>query len=660
MEVDGQEGKERAESRNRVAFEIEDEEFQELIVRGKQSPRRRRRRRSKSDMCTAATRVFCFFALLAFAIFLLVLAGLYWWREHEASVLLDTAVDASLSLATGVTLLEALQDEALSIDEKLSLLPKTNVHNKRMISLYSSSARQRVLDSIKERRRRGTNFTFLASGGSTTAGAGPVLREDLYFAQFAQNYLSTAAVDKHDKSNKSFAINIVDRGHGSRDSFHSALLAESFFPPDPVDLIVWEFAMNDEMHRCSRMEPRNPLLFWLLKLKQFYLPHPTPPVILVYYWASPMSLTVPVNGAGNYSYSSVKNTPIFNPVFDVHNSLAADFDFVIGHVNVAAYLDTNMGWNDLNNYRKVFLAESDDHHPNALGHALTARMMQELMTTHAGKNHTVPVIDHGDKKHLEETPLPQWFCGVETKEQQRLKHLLLHSNKENGPPITSKASFVADFPRNAVNDQLGSLGLTYRPNDESSSDFFWKEVSQGKASEYRHDRQNLIQLPNCHREGRMVLEVMPHLGPVTALALYVMNKRKGKQASKAKLWREVDGDRQLQELNLTDNEEKASGCWIQMLGGYVSVATLKIWVNGVDYSDQLIDTNQWKDQFCQLTNVALYHRWLILDDGNIQGHADKNNSTTAASGVTLIELCDASTAPANSSNALALEHIVVL
>jgi hypothetical protein len=159
---------------------------------------------------------------------------------------------------------------------------------------------------------------------------------------------------------------------------------------------------------------------------------------------------------------------------------------------------------------------------------------------------------------------------------------------------------------------------------------------------------------------------MPHLGPVTALGLYVMNTAKGRQSNKAAVWRERGGGphRQLQEFNLTDKQVEAfAGDWLQMMGGFSPVPTLKIWVNGVDYSDEIIDTRQWKGPLCQLTLVPLYHRWLILGDENIRGHADKSNNTTgtdAASGTTRIELCDASSDSANAKSALALEHLVVL
>jgi hypothetical protein len=38
---------------------------------------------------------------------------------------------------------------------------------------------------------------------------------------------------------------VVNRAHGDRNSMHSAILGETFFVPD-VDLIIWEFSINDQ------------------------------------------------------------------------------------------------------------------------------------------------------------------------------------------------------------------------------------------------------------------------------------------------------------------------------------------------------------------------------------------------------------------------------
>ena len=100
------------------------------------------------------------------------------------------------------------------------------------------------------------------------------------------------------------------------------------------------------------------LLYWLTQVHRYYNGTP-PPVLLVDFWSSPLKLD--------------QNGKIASHVFDAHQGLASTFDFVLGHVNVGPYVDSL----NYTNQTKVFLA--DDHHPNALGHAIAAKLMLQLV-----------------------------------------------------------------------------------------------------------------------------------------------------------------------------------------------------------------------------------------------------------------------------------------
>ena len=79
-----------------------------------------------------------------------------------------------------------------------------------------------------------SSITICANGGSATAGAGVQVGHH-YYHVFA-NQLSQQF---------SIQTNILERGHGSRNSYHSAQHAASYFPPHEIDLLLWEFAIND-------------------------------------------------------------------------------------------------------------------------------------------------------------------------------------------------------------------------------------------------------------------------------------------------------------------------------------------------------------------------------------------------------------------------------
>lgn len=99
--------------------------------------------------------------------------------------------------------------------------------------------------------------------------------------------------------------------------------------PAQTDVLIWEFAINDFGYHLPQedriQQERSMMIAWLREVEKI-TPEP-PKVILLYLWKAPFDINEDKN--------------IINPVFESHSlrTLAEEFDFIVGHVNVAAYLD---------------------------------------------------------------------------------------------------------------------------------------------------------------------------------------------------------------------------------------------------------------------------------------------------------------------------------
>ena len=379
----------------REAFEIEKDEELHILI-GMDSP--------PSHIGTRLCYNMCFIAIAALFVGIIILyssADTLPTRVEDVE-LRDPTSKTVVNSTSGDLTLKASSGGNLTLDEQQALFKRVDNSDSRVISLYSRDVRDKLVNFLKKE----DSFTILANGGSTTASAGHILNEELFFVRFT--HALEELFDTH--------ANIVNMGHGSRDSFHSFLMAESFFP-EQVDLIIWELSMNDrqDIQTGGYVEARNLLIFWLSKVSQFYHPNP-PPAILVYYWSSP--------------FSNERDSRIQSDVFYAHDSLGAEFDFVLGHIHMGAFLDS-LGW-DEQSYRHYFLAEHDDHHPNPLGHALTAKLMRHLIN-----DESLVEVEKGDTKSDLE-----WVCRVETHKQELIRDVLFEKR------LVPKASFIADVPKN--------------------------------------------------------------------------------------------------------------------------------------------------------------------------------------------------------------------
>jgi hypothetical protein len=156
-------------------------------------------------------------------------------------------------------------------------------------------------------------------------------------------------------------VDIIERGHGTRNSLHSSMLSASYFTPN-IDILIWEFAINDAGYRIKDKtrrfrEVKNQLIFWLEQVSRM---KPRPPlVVLAYLWNTPFTL----------------NNGTVPSLFHYHQRVAAEYDFVVGHVNLASYIEELSYGEELS--KKFFLA--DQHHPSRMGHAVLAHLLLDLV-----------------------------------------------------------------------------------------------------------------------------------------------------------------------------------------------------------------------------------------------------------------------------------------
>jgi hypothetical protein len=185
------------------------------------------------------------------------------------------------------------------------LLPKPKRQD--TTSIYNRNAWIALRHVLTTRK----HFLLCANGGSSTSGGAGTGGAQFYF-KFVK-YMKVTGVTLPDAK-----VDIIERGHGRRNSLHSGMLSASYFPPN-LDILIWEFAINDQGSGKFR-EVRNQLIFWLEQVSRM---KPRPPlVVLAYLWNSPFTLN---------------NGTVPSLVFNYHQRVAAEYDFVVGHVNLASY-----------------------------------------------------------------------------------------------------------------------------------------------------------------------------------------------------------------------------------------------------------------------------------------------------------------------------------
>ena len=462
-------------------------------------------------------------------------------------------------------LIEALEDPNFSLEVLISLLPDPDVSTTDTIALYSEGAYQALHAGLLP----GKPFRMLINGGSSSAGGGFVDYYDSFFVRFGIELETRFGV----------VTEIVNRAHGDRNSMHSAMLGETFFVPN-IDLIIWEFSINDQ--RDGATDIRNEFILWLHKILDIYDNDP-PPVLLVYLWNKP--------------FSTDKYGRIIADVYEEHRLLGAEYGFVLGHVNLASYLDA-FRWTE-DDLTRYFLA--DAIHPNILAHAAVAKLMVGFV------NETLESIQH---KFATETEF-EWTCGDDMQEQWQIQEIF--EGLLGGMP---KAGFTAEVPR-TTNTSFSCVLVPHKKFTNGTVDYDHRHFSTqryGKANPGRIDRHRGVTIPFCN-DGTLIFD-LSHNTYITAIQ-FMLHEVEG-----------VDGG------DLGRRHLSGSDPTKEFLDG------VRIAINSQDYTGQVVSAHDWN---CLLSN-ELFSTWIVLEE---KDRASPDH----------VSFCRDDTSPASNSHAL--EHLIL-
>lgn len=365
----------------------------------------------------------------------------------------------------------------------LKLVPKPRGKD---VELFNTAAWQQLrgrLGFVEDDRKH----TLLVSiGGSITSGGGSIpklKRWDRVFADMVQ-------ANKTARSATNNNIEVINRGHGSRTSMHFAHMVHSFLPAGgdhDVDIIIWEFALNDLSKWESCQNLQNVLIALLDQIARHNNPTSSsrspPLVILAYYWDKPDRS------------SSEREFRIGQTTFECHDRIAASYDFVVGTVNLASYLNRILP--DMASFEQNFLA--DTVHPNVLGHWLLAFLLWDLAANNERQVSLAAANQGLRQEHQSSRTLrPSFNCSVIGSSPIAEKRINDIKNNQ-----FSFASWTADYPQN-TEDRDGMLYASYSsttmqslPNGGSGNNKNVTFTMMGKASDVRQDRQFGLELPCC-------------------------------------------------------------------------------------------------------------------------------------------------------------------
>lgn len=344
--------------------------------------------------------------------------------------------------------------------------PKEDDDN--ILAVYSREAVQRLKQIMQKAKKNGP-ITLVMNGGSSSAFIPFGKQEDRFFKQLVHAHLEP----NWEHSN----ITIVDRAHGARNTVHSAHLMPSFLPKGGADIVLWEFSINDG-HRAE--DVRNSLILWLRNVAASSAADGQPPplVILVYLWSSPFSVDNSTNKIPSRTY-------------DQHAMLGAEYDFVLGHVNVAAYFDATLKHWSEDELKASFLG--DRHHPTDLAHHIIAKLLWQLMSRSAEEESSfTPVREQHQKVPTGSSSKTNltWSVCRGTKDQDKKRDFIDMFEATGG---IAKASFTVDEPRNSKQEQSPAKALVPLRRDGKN----FTVLHYGKEAPERLDRQRGLVIPRC-------------------------------------------------------------------------------------------------------------------------------------------------------------------
>jgi len=330
------------------------------------------------------------------------------------------------------------------------------------IQIYNKEAYHELIKMVSSKK---SNIHICANGGSSTAGGGKVPKLHRYYTKFAK-YIQQLNLNAGGGK-----VNIIERGHGTRHSLHSAVFASNFLPPN-TDLLLWEFSINDYAYgdympeESHIQQERSMLIAWLREVEQM---RPRPPkVILIYLWKTPFELN--------------EEEKINNPVYDAHAKLAKEFDFVVGHVNLASYFD-EPSMPRVEDLQRLFL--SDPHHPSSAGHLAVTFLLLNLLRGKGEWSSSKGIV----QPKLGKVEKYKWCCGTETKEKRFIQSRIVAGDDASSGWRSPLGTVTLEEPQNKV--VSGSRQLVFDPKSSDGMKIL------GKQDPLRKDRQGSVSLACC-------------------------------------------------------------------------------------------------------------------------------------------------------------------
>ena len=358
-----------------------------------------------------------------------------------------------------------------SVKDLLELAPQPNGND---VEIYNVEAwhRLRRLLGLEQESKATSTITLCSLGGSATAGAGDI--EAVY--RWDSTFVEMLKVTQ-----PSLDIKVMNRGHGWRASIHSALLLQSFVPPE-TDILLWEFAMND-VHSKGCEEINSGIRFWLDQVAHQFSPPPL--VLLAYLWN--------VNDS---------NDPLSSLVYQCHNRIAAKYDFVVGSVNLHSYFDKDptVTW-DTHAMQKYVLL--DRSHPGWWGHQLLGFLLWDLVTNDARKT----VERNGST--LDQATQATFSCPANSPAKKKILDIL------QTKPIL--ASWTSELPHNENYTRGMMEPQLFTKPDDANMDHIKQGtnnmtyVLHGKTSDARQDRKLALVLPCCDSGNRIGFDLLQPL-----------------------------------------------------------------------------------------------------------------------------------------------------
>lgn len=358
-----------------------------------------------------------------------------------------------------------------------------------VIQIYNTTTYNELIHTFMTEPKR---ITICANGGSITSGGGHIKIEHRYYSKLVE-YLKEVHVNANEAQ-----INMINRGHGHRHSLHSAIFAPSFIPPE-TDLILWEFSINDNGYgivtESSVEQERSILMAWLSEIERLRSHSPPPKVILIYLWKRPFNL----NDKGK----------IETPVYDAHENLGKEFDFVVGHINVASYID-GLQLRSLRKMKQLFLA--DMLHPNETGHLIISFLLLNLLKgiSSSTPNMDLLLLDNQEQDYQHDgkssildkhhhTEQYMWYCGAENEDKRFVRSQIMQYNSEDNSFRGWRSPLGVSTMEEPQNDiKPGSRQLIF---DEISST---SKITLGKQDPLRIDRQKGIALSCCRGDNASI------------------------------------------------------------------------------------------------------------------------------------------------------------